>query len=279
MPASGMRNALPDDFQAFARDPKHRGMARVALQGDEPVAIAACAHNLLHPHPRHFEYLMAGDSNAAALTPLLQALLAATSVNEGPVPLHLSLQQTDREAIGWAESQGFVPIMTTYHGTLPPMQTRFTKGAALRRLADRDSPALRDALAVVHAQVYRHQHDWNPPAHIDPAMAEGLFLDEHDLLPEAMWYAPDTWNRPTGVSSLRKTRHPEVVELGWVGVLPGVDQSVLLGLIGAALNATGPRALNVEVDRNQSVLLAVLQALPVVWRESVIRYELRIPHD
>lgn len=126
---------------------------------------------------------------------------------------------------------------------------------------------------MLHSQIYRAQHRWNPPADLPPEMAGHLFMDESELIPEYLWYSVDTLRRPTGVVSLRSTDVPEVLELGWIGVLEGIDDSVHRALFDTALAAVGDRELKVEVDENQILLLRYVNELPVHWHDVDVRYE------
>jgi GNAT superfamily N-acetyltransferase len=74
-----------------------------------------------------------------------------------------------------------------------------------------------DALADLQAEIYRLGHDWNPPAPLTTADARHLFMDEADVIPEALFVGLLD-NRPVALASLRRGETPDELDLGWVGV-------------------------------------------------------------
>lgn len=271
--AANVADRLSPEWQEFAENPKFRGLSHVVIHDGEPVVVGSFSHNLLHPEPRFFDYLLAEGATPTCLTHLLEALVTVFSSAEELKSIHVSLNQDDQQMIAWAESAGFRPIMHTWLGVLLPSGPRPAPSQKLRRLSDADTPEIRHALAVLHTRIYREQHKWNPPVSMVPEMAESLFLDEFELIPEYLWYSVDDYNRPTGVVSLRKTSTPKVLELGWCGVLDGVDESVQLALLDTAVSVVGDRAVNLEVDENQVFTRSYFSELPVHWHKVLVRYE------
>lgn len=274
--ADDVRDQLTSEWLEFADTPGHRVHPKVVFEGDRAVAIGSMARNILHPEPRYFRFLMVEDADPDSLTCLFNELLADLG-SDGHRAIHFSEPQRNERAAAWAESAGFLPIMRTWMGTVIPEGRRLEPTQRFRRLSDSDTPALRYSLAVLHSRIYRDQHSWNPPAAMLPEMAESLFLDQSELVPEYLWYSVDEFNRPTGVVSLRKTRAHQVLEFGWFGVLKGVSDSTHRGLFDTAMAAVGDRALNFEVDANEELTRGYFSELPVVWRDVLVRYERMAP--
>lgn len=274
--AANVADQLSPEWREFAENPKYRGLSHVVLRDDEPVAVGSFSHNLLHPEPRHFDYLLAEGAEPTYLTHLLEALVTVFSSAEEVKSVHVTLNQDDQQMVSWAQGAGFRAVNHTWLGVLMPGSIKPTASAEVRRLSDYDSPNVRRSLALLHSQIYRDQHKWNPPAPIVPEMAESLFLDEFELIPEYLWYSVDDRERPTGVISWRKTRAPQVLELGWFGVLNGIDESVHKALFETAMTVVGGRAVNLEVDEHQQLTRKYFSELPVHWHKEIVRYERRV---
>lgn len=273
LPAADVTEMLTPEWLAFANNPGNRVKARVVLDGNRPLAIGSLSHNPLHPVPRYLSLKLAESADPECLTRLFDALVSAMEASEGSHPIHLSIVPSDRLMINWAEGEGFLPIMTTWIGSIPPGVARGEVCGGLHRLSDYDTPAIRRSLAKLHAQIYRKQHRWNESADILPEMAERLFMSESDLIPEFMWYASNEFGQPVGVSSLRRSRVPQAFDLGWIGICEGIPSNVPEELLGQAIASAGNKALTIEVDEADAMTLRCLTRLPVTWDDRLIRFE------
>lgn len=271
LPAAQVMQRLTPDWAEFASRPRNRVAARVVMSRGEILAIGSMSKNSLHPEPRYLDLLLADSADPACLSPLLDALVADLG-EEGCRPVHFSIAAEQVGIEDWATSNGFEVIRTTWSGVLNPPVLLAEPAPRFSRLSDGDSPELRKSLTELHAQIYRRQHDWNPPATITSEMAMRLFMSEHELLPEYMWYAVDAHGDPNGAASLRRTGDSGVLDFGWIGVLPGVDPEIHRQLFEAAMSAADAASLLFEVDDNDAITLELCGDLPVVWTKKMLRF-------
>lgn len=264
---------MPDPaWWELARRPGSCVPARVVLEDGRVIAIGSMSMNTLHPVPRHFDYRLAESASPNCLTPLLEALVRDLGP-EGKRAVHISISSDDAHAVAWAEQAGFEPIMTTWIGVLIPPTASLEPVNNLHRLSDHDIPGVRRSLAELHEYIYRRNHQWNPPVHILPDMAENLFMDDRELLPEYLWYALDERGNLIGVSSLRKTDSLDVLDFGWIGVMEGAADDVHRALFEAAVGSATNHEIAFEVDENDQLTLRLANELPVSWSETIVRYE------
>lgn len=270
--ANDVMERLSDEWRSFAIAPGNLVPTRVVITDGHVDAIGTLRRNPLHPIPVHFEYLLAEGCTTACLMSLFDGLVAAADLISGD-PIHMTVDHGNQSLVAWAHRMGFIQRVMTWQCRLAPLALpEIPIPVGIRRLSDQDSPELRHHLAVLHACIYRVAHSWNPPGHLIDTHADDLFMGD-DLLPSSLWYAVDIDGGPVGISSLRRSDVPDCVELGWIGTLPDVDPRLKESLIEVALRFAGTRTILIEVDDNESELIARLQQLPTEWESASIRFE------
>lgn len=273
--AASLIDSLDAEWQRFASVTNNLIPARIVLDGDTMVAIGSIWRNPLHPRPLRFEYKIGSTEDASALSLLLNGLTGDLVLRPDDL-LHISVGEHESEVLEWALSSGFHPVMTTWSGLLLPNQVDAPSLDQIHRLSDHDDPGLRTTLVMLHEQIYRTSHYWNPPGSLLTERASSLFMGD-DLIPEHLWYAVNEDGDPIGISSLRHCDLEDRYELGWVGVLPEIDETTHRQLLDAALSAAGGSSIEIEVDANEVQTLARLSELEVIWGHTTYRLERPAP--
>lgn len=234
-------------------------------------------------HPARWRVTLHGHPAFWSSGPASTLLAHLRALRPGPRPLQAATSALDQAGCAFFQRHGFAPLMRTRRGVLAPdatpglvaaefdlaMARVEAAGHRVASLAELGSARVpMSALALLHAELYRQGHRWNPMRPLETEEATELFLDPAELLPEAMYLAR-IGERPVGVASLRRGITPTQVDLGWAGALPVVaphGEDLVLALVGRCLRHASLASwhLLLEVDEADSHLWRLLERLPVV---------------
>ena len=216
-------------------------------------------------------------------TALLDQLVGMTS-GQDQRPLHVALSADNIAGQRFLNRSGFSLLMRTRRGTVntriaravvQPVCSAATEhltgaGYRIAMLSDR-GPDMRqrDALADLHAEIYRLGHAWNPTPPITRPQAQRLFMDENEIIPDA--FAVGLLDdQPVAVASLRRGPTAGTLDLGWVGVTNPhrtLRDAFTVALVGRCLASVAGRyeVFTVEIDETDAPLRNLMGRLPVRW--------------
>lgn len=196
--------------------------------------------------------------------------------------LQASALAADAQAVGFLETSGFRPLMTTRIGILKhdavmenTLRSRVPDTIHIATLAQ--EPELCFSIALVHDRVYRDQHLWNPPVPLKLAQKLDLFLDPNELMPEHQFIAL-YGETPVGVASLRRLPVANECDFGWIGVVDLPDHlavQVHAALWSYCLTAAHifRLAVHFEIDLADRLSTHVSSELPIEWESDWLTFQ------
>lgn len=252
----------------------------------EMVAVGTLWRHWLHPrYWRVTLHVHPGLRRQGFGTKLFRQLLR---VLEAQIPdlgrsLLAATHADDTDGRHFLQGRGFELLMRTRLGVVDPqqlnirVQEEFARAAMnaeragyrfqpMPELAGRD-PNIRLTLARLHAEIYRDTHAWDPPLAIGDRDGADIFLDDEELIPEAL-FAATLGGVPAAVGSLRRTGNSGELELGWVGTTwhhRGHAADLTLGLLGRCLDfaAEWQMPVRIEIDEANGPIWAATAKLPM----------------
>jgi hypothetical protein len=250
------------------------------VNAEKLIGIGSLWENDLHP--ARWRATLFGRSafwSQEAATSLLAGL---RDLRPDQRPLQTSTSARNADIAGFFQNHGFSLLMQTCSGVLAPGDIPETvakdfdearewitgEGIKIVPLgAFRNRPFSYIQLARLHAEIYAQGHRWDPLRELTGGEPAELFLDSDEFLPDATSVAMQG-KRLVGVTSLRSTDHPGLVELGWTGSVlddPQQRKYLVQALLGVSLRHAVSAKWNVsfEVDEADTVTWDIVMRLPL----------------
>ena len=267
--------SVPVELSAFNANP-----TLVAVNGETLIGIGTLWENEIHP--ARWRVNLFGSSgfwSHDAAAPLLAGL---RDLRPDQRPLQTAISARHEEIAAFYENHGFSLLMRTCAGVLSPgdipesvtsdfnAASKAIDGESIRIVplaAFRNKPFSHSQLARLHADIYAQGHMWDPVRALTGGEPAELFLDSEELLLDATYVALQK-KQLVGVTSLRRTDRPGLVELGWTGSVltdPEQRRNLVHALLGTSLRhaASANWQVSFEVDAADTVMWEMTARLPL----------------
>lgn len=217
---------IPSEISAFDA---HTTL--VAADRDDLIGIGTLWENDIHP--ARWRVALHGCPTFWPQDVAASMLAGLRELRPDQRPMQTAASAHDESRSAFFQEHGFSLLMRTRSGVLPPGAIpesvavdfanagRWTakEGVRVVSLAGsrlRQIPYVQ--FAHLHAAIYEQGHAWDPVRELTDREAAEMFLDTDEFMPEATYVALER-KRLIGVSSLRRTDRPGLVELGWTGAV------------------------------------------------------------
>ena len=267
--------SVPAEQSAFDANP-----TLVVEDGGDLVGIGTLWENDIHP--ARWRVSMFGRPSFWSQGGAASLLAKLKKRRPDNRPLQTSISERDGHALAFFQANGFALLMRTRSGVLHPGDTpgsvaqdidTATGWMAQEGLQIVPLPAFHNRpfsdiqLARLHAEIYAREHLWDPVRDLTGREAAELFLDPDEFLHDATCVAMASTHL-VGVTSLRRTDRPGVVELGWTGSLlddPQQRRYLAHALLGASLHhaASANWRVSFEIDEADAAMWEMVTRLPL----------------
>lgn len=140
----------------------------VATVSDELVGVGTLFESTIHPRMLFVTLNVATGRQRRGIGSQLWAMLEALGDER---PWIAKMTRRDHAGMSFLQKRGFKPLVSTLHGLLDPAAPAVQSWIdglprevpGYRIVSFEDAPAAREAVALVHAAIYRQAHKWNPP--------------------------------------------------------------------------------------------------------------------
>lgn len=244
----------------------------VALRDDRVIGAARLYRLSIHPTRWRLAIFVESEYRRQGIgTALFNACRQDSHLHSND-EIQTSVSSSDEIDVAFLTSVGFTTLMTTYLGALT--WDHIPEANVTRHSADIVTlaalPELRQQVADIHEQIYRDQHSWSPVGNLTEGFKESVFLDADELLADAQLIALRD-GQVVGISSLRAPFSTQSLELGWIGVIHNLPDSIKgevhAQLLGACFQFARQQksSIFVEIDESDAQTLEAFQRLDIAW--------------